>query len=306
MITDLALLAVGDKGFHFTQDVLVAQAGRDFEVAFVVTYEQMTSSYAIEDFRDLCSSFGVSLVVDKRPDFGALAADLIFAVGWQYLVDPSPEGLIVFHDAVLPEFRGFAPTVSALMAGKDQLGVTAIRPSSSTDAGPIIAQEVVPIQHPIRVKDAFALIRPAYLELLIKICDEFRKTRALESTPQDESRATYSLWLDELDYLLDWSRSADELQRQVFAQSSPYDGSVAVTVRGDKFRVLDASVVEDVAFVNRTPGKTWAITDRGPVVVCGKGLLLIEIGPMITDGPLETLNLRTRFADIAHARALMA
>ena len=36
------------------------------------------------------------------------------------------ENLIVFHDSLLPKYRGFAPLVSQLINGEEYLGVTAI------------------------------------------------------------------------------------------------------------------------------------------------------------------------------------
>lgn len=46
--------------------------------------------------------------------------DLVFLIGWRYLVSektysPARIGAFVFHDSLLPAYRGFAPTVWAMV-----------------------------------------------------------------------------------------------------------------------------------------------------------------------------------------------
>jgi methionyl-tRNA formyltransferase len=303
-VTDVALLAVGDKGYHLLTDLLSAQS--DIRVSHVVTYEQQASRYSTQDFAAACNEASVVCEIGNKPNLSAINADVIFAVGWQYLVDNPPENMVVLHDSLLPKYRGFAPTVAALIAGDTQLGVTALLPSDLVDAGPVITRRSVNVSGPISVRTAFDLLRPLYTHVILDVCNTLRIDGQLQTKRQDETQATYSLWLDEFDYLLNWSKSAEQLHRQVLAQSSPYSGSLAVTTTGRAYRVAAASVLPDVVFVNRVVGKVWTINDVGPVVVCAHGLLQLQLQDTTTGQPAKPLRLRTRFADAVHAQILLS
>lgn len=74
--------------------------------------------------------------------------DLMFAVSWRYLIPEriysrSRLGTFVFHDSLLPEYRGFSPTVWAMINGEDHTGVTLFEMAEATDSGDIVDQEVL-------------------------------------------------------------------------------------------------------------------------------------------------------------------
>src|SRR5688572_30443812 len=53
--------------------------------------------------------------------------DLMFVVSWRYIIPKkvyqiARSGTFVFHDSLLPEYRGFAPTVWAILNGEDHTG----------------------------------------------------------------------------------------------------------------------------------------------------------------------------------------
>ena len=52
--------------------------------------------------------------------------------------------LLIFHDSLLPKLRGFNPTVTALIAGEIEIGVTAFSPIGGdapvADFGPILVR----------------------------------------------------------------------------------------------------------------------------------------------------------------------
>ena len=112
---------------------------------------------------------------------------------------------------------------------------------------------------------------------------------------QDETLATYSLWRDDQDYDIDWTRSAEEIRRFVDAVGTPYLGA-ATRLKQVRARVLDADVGEDVRIENRTPGKVFAVEDGKPIVVCGTGLLkvvdLVDDDSRVSLLPLSSLRVR--------------
>ena len=53
-------------------------------------------------------------------------------------------GAFVFHDSLLPEYRGFAPTVWAIVNGRDHTGATLCHMADEVDSGDIVDQERIP------------------------------------------------------------------------------------------------------------------------------------------------------------------
>lgn len=135
-----------------------------------------------------------------------------FAIGWRWLIKDE-RNLIVFHDSLLPKYRGFAPLVNYLINNENLGGVTALFASSEYDKGDIIAQKSFEINYPIKINEAIEKIEPLYFELVDEIFTKIKSCEQLNSKKQDESKASYSLWLDNEDYFIDWSWSADKIKR---------------------------------------------------------------------------------------------
>jgi methionyl-tRNA formyltransferase len=97
----------------------------------------------------------------------------------------------------------------------------------------------------------------------------------LNPVEQDPTQASYSLWRDEEDFVIDWSSDAHEICRMIDATGYPYAG--ARTTLGDEtIYVEEATTLPDLNFENRTPGKIWSLESGRPIVVCGSGLVRLE------------------------------
>ena len=247
-----------------------------------------------EEIFDLASRFGVP--VYERSQTPPPASHLI-AVSWRWLIDPSPEQqLIVFHDSLLPRYRGFAPLVSALINGDKEIGVTALLASEEYDRGPILSQEIVSIEYPLKIAEAIALLTPCYQRLAVKTANTIIQNRMV-ITAQNEEEATYSLWRDEEDYYIDWNCDADYIKRFTDALGSPYKGAATVA-NGEILRITECIALPDVKIENRVNGKVIFMHGEHPVVVCGMGLLKI-LKSTVENSSASALPLkkfRTRFS----------
>jgi methionyl-tRNA formyltransferase len=161
-----------------------------------------------------------------------------------------------------------------LINGESEIGVTALWASERYDAGDIIAQASTAIAYPLRIQQAIALTSVLYQQLAVNIVRALSTGSPLPRLPQDEAAATYSLWRDDDDYQIDWTRSAEQIQRFVDAVGPPYRGAFTKCEHvGARVRAVEAR--KDLAIENRTPGKVIAIEEGCPVVVCGTGLLKV-------------------------------
>lgn len=286
---------VGFKGEIFLARLLNQQV----PIAKVFSYQQRGDrSNAFDRIVSYCRSASVQAIDNYRPTIADLQdADLIFVVGWQYLMSVSDTRLIVFHDSLLPRYRGFSPTVTSLIAGDDVVGVTAFSPTKDMDSGPILAQAQLRLRVPARIGD----VLQRQSELMAELAVELIKAKAagtLLARPQDETAASYSLWRDDEDYFIDWKWPAEHIQRFVYAVGYPYDG--AHTILGDQTVIIDDCVVfpGNLAFPIRQPGKVWHLTEHGPIVTCGIGLLQILAMHTPNGTEYHLTKLRTRFRNL--------
>jgi methionyl-tRNA formyltransferase len=270
MAGQITLFLMTQKGL----DVLEALAERDAgQIDRVVAARDpnVRQDY-YDEIRDCCRSHGIEF--HDRQEAGSVGSPYAIAVSWRWLLALPSTRLIVFHDSLLPRYRGFNPLVSALINGDSRIGVTALFASDEYDAGDVIAQQAVEIAYPIKVEEAIRRLGGCYRLLARELAEAIARDGPLAGTPQDPRQATFSLWRDEDDYRIAWSQTAGQIKRFVDAVGFPYRGA-STLVDGRKLRVLDAEVRDDVPIENRTPGKVIFLESACPVVVCGAGLLRI-------------------------------
>jgi methionyl-tRNA formyltransferase len=245
-----------------------------------------------EEIKDLCSRNGIEFY-DKSDNVN-ISSEYSIAISWRWLIEES-ENLIVLHDSILPKYRGFAPLVNSLKNGEKEIGVTALFANSEYDRGDIICSHKIGIDYPITIAQAIVLISDCYIKCINFIFTHIANGKILQTHKQDELLATYSLWLNDGDYRIDWSQDSHSVERFVNAVGWPYSG--AFTNDGiEIIKILQVEVVNDVKIENRAPGKVVFINEGYPVVVCGEGL--VRIKSMTTSNGKSLLPLkkfRTKF-----------
>ena len=184
--------------------------------------------------------------------------------------------LIVTHDSILPKYRGFAPLVNMLINGEIFLGVTFLFASEKYDCGKIIVQKQQQIEYPIKINEAIEIVSNLFFQGIEDIYKKIESEENLIGQAQDENGASYSLWRNEDDYLINLNCSSEEIVRFVNATGAPYLGA-SLFIENQKVRILDAEIFNDVQIENRDIGKIIFIDNGKPVIICGKGLLKINI-----------------------------
>lgn len=209
------------------------------------------------------------------PDY---AGDWSIAAGWRWLMPVS--NLIVLHDSILPRYRGFSPLITALVNGDPEVGVTAFLAVDEPDAGPIVGQRRIPVTYPVPIRSVIDRLGPEYASLTRDILHQLIGG-GVTYAAQDHLAATYSVWRDEDDYRIDWTKDDRTIVRLIAAAGPPFpgawtDGFNANTgVLPSQVRILDATVERDVRFEQRHPGKVAFERDGCPIVVCGQGMVRV-------------------------------
>jgi len=270
---NIILYIMGYKGLTCLQSVIENHNAK-FIVAVISAQDKTVQNDYYNEISELCKKNDIQFY--DRNDNHSIYFDIALAISWKWIIPiPNEKQLIVFHDSILPRYRGFAPLVGCLINGESKIGVTALFATDEYDKGDIIAQSVISIDYPIKIGDAIEKITSCYIELLNKIIDSIKSGEKIISYPQNESNATYSLWLDEKDYLIRWNKSASEIKRFIDSVGYPYKGALSF-ISGQKVRILESSEFIDIKIENRISGKIIFLKDNHPIVVCGKGLLKIE------------------------------
>jgi methionyl-tRNA formyltransferase len=283
----ITVCATGLKGEIFVSGLL----SRGIRPALIISYDQKDDlSKSFSRLAEIAAQEKIKFLQQKY--LASPIHGIVFMVGWQYLLKDLAPFSVVFHDSLLPRYRGFAPTVTALINGEPEIGVTALSPSENADEGLILGQLSLPIKYPVRIAEALKLQASLMVDLAVSINAQWLQG-SLASHAQNNSEATYSLWRDDADYEIDWSRSAEEIRRFIDAVGYPYKGA-RTSVNGEDVIIESASVVDDLRFEGRHLGKVWRIEKGCPIVVCGHGLLRLEAARKLAGEIYEFRKLRVR------------
>jgi len=261
----IGLFLVGSKGQQVLENLV-----DDFNIEFVMSYnDKNTFDDSFYLMKGICLGKKIRFYEGKTlPEEAYMFVDKIFVIGWQFLLKDHLDKLIVIHDSMLPEYKGWSPTVQYLIDGSNYLGATAFAPTMKMDTGDIYAQAHEFIEYPIKIEKAIEVVGNIYLKLIKKIVEE-------NPTPQEmEGEESFCIWRDYNDYFLDWNLSAEKLKRTVDAIGYPFAGA-KFWHENKEITVLEAEIVEDIFLNGREKhvGKFWSLQDGLPTVVCWNGLL---------------------------------
>lgn len=292
----LTLYVMGDKG-HACLAGLVAEFGTEPICWVVSSRDNAVIDDGYTRIKEFCNSNKLRFV--DRSEVTAIRdadASLCFAVGWRWMI-PHQRNLIVFHDSILPKYRGFAPLVNMLKNGEQTIGVTAICANDKYDEGHVVGRECRDITYPIKIREAISIVSQAYSVLAVRLFREYCVASRFIEIPQDDSSATYSVWLDDNDYFVDWNDSAESIRRFVDATGEPYQGARAY-LNGQRIRIRDVEARGDVCIEQRTKhlGKILFVENGVPIIICGSGLLAITNAESLeTSERIKSFPFRSRF-----------
>lgn len=203
--------------------------------------------------------------------------DVIFSFYYRHMLSQellalAPKGAFNLHGSLLPKYRGRVPINWAILNGETETGVTLHKMIAKADAGDIIAQKKVAIDATDTALVLHEKIRQASEQLLADTLPLI-KMGDYSATPQDESQATYFGRRRAEDGLIDWSKSATEVNNLIRAVTEPYPGAFTYLAES-KMIVWRARVLEKSH--DKLPG---TIISTEPLqIACGQGVLEILTG----------------------------
>lgn len=230
--------------------------------------ERLTPVHARAEALGLPVRHPVSLKsIEAQTEFAALDADIAVVVAYglilpQAVLDAPRDGCLNIHASLLPRWRGAAPIHRAIMAGDPKTGVCIMQMEAGLDTGPVLLRKEIEITS----DDTTGLLHDRLSVLgADAIVAALAQLRDLTPEPQPEAGVTYAQKIDKAEARVDWSKSANEVDRLIRGLS-PFPGAWT-KVNGERIKLLGSRVTSDEGLHGAVLG--------GFRIACGSGSVQI-------------------------------
>ena len=179
---------------------------------------------------------------DAQADFAALGLDVAIVAAYGLILPPAIlnapiHGCLNVHGSLLPRWRGAAPVQRAILAGDATTGVMVMQMEAGLDTGPIRATTEIEIGDKTTGQLTQELAELG-AELMVRTLTDME---AFPCVAQPEEGVTYATKIDKAETKLNFSVSAEAVERQIRA-FNPAPGAW-FEFEGERYRVLAADIV---------------------------------------------------------------
>ncbi len=200
---------------------------------------------------------------DRQAEFAALGADVAVVVAYGLILPDAvlkaPKyGCLNIHASLLPRWRGAAPIHRAVMAGDTETGIGIMQVEAGLDTGPVLLEGRMPIAAGDTTGDLHDRLARMGADLIV---ESLGRIDGLDPVPQSPEGVTYAQKIDKAEARIDWTRPAEEVDRQIRGLS-PFPGAWT-TADGERIKLLRSRVVDGAG----TPGEHLG----GFRIACGEG-----------------------------------
>ena len=223
---------------------------------------------------------------EEQARFRGLEADLAVVAAYG-LILPKPileapkAGCVNVHASLLPRWRGAAPIQRAILAGDEISGVTIMKMDEGLDTGPMLHRLTLDI----RGKNA-GQVTEELANLGARALTEWLD-HPTPPEPQPVGGVTYAHKIDKTEARIDWSRPAQEVERQVRA-FAPSPGAW-FEASNERIKLLEA----EVAHESGAPGE---VLDDELRIACATGAIRPLIVQRAGRAPMSAVELLRGFA----------
>ncbi|MFT9258624.1 MAG: methionyl-tRNA formyltransferase [Acetobacter sp.] len=204
--------------------------------------------------------------------FAALEADAAIVAAYglilpQTMLDAPRRGCLNIHASLLPRWRGASPIQSAILAGDTQSGVTIMQMEAGLDTGPMLLSHAVPITPHTTASTLHDTLAVLGGDMILRVLAENPAPR-----PQPEAGVTYAPRLTRDDGRIDWTETAQAVDRRVRALT-PWPGTFTTLDDGTVLKIGAVELVDatlDNRPVTALPG---TVLDTRLTIACQDGAI---------------------------------
>ena len=210
---------------------------------------------------------------EEQEKLRALAPEVIIVVAYGKLLpkavlDIPPRGCINVHGSLLPRWRGAAPIQWSVIAGDQKAGVTTMQMAEGLDTGDMLLTYETAIGARETAGELFDRLAQAGAALLVETLE---KLGSITPRPQDDSQSCYAHMLDKQMAVIDWTKSAHEIDCLIRGLS-PWPIALT-TLAGARLKIYAAEPVLGTG----KPGEVLeSDPKKGLTVACGAGALALH------------------------------
>lgn len=175
-------------------------------------------------------------------------------------------GCVNIHGSLLPKYRGAAPIQWAVLDGEKETGITTILMDEGIDTGDILLKKTIKIDTDETSGSLFDKLMALGAETILETLDELEKG-SLTPTKQGESPTAYAKMLTKAMGLIDFTRSAKELD--CFVRGMDPWPSAYTLLAGKTLKLWKVRAVEG-------GGKAGSVIDidkESFTIACGEGAI---------------------------------
>lgn len=210
--------------------------------------------------------------LDEQVEFSALKADVAVIAAYglilpKAVLEAPKYGCINVHASLLPRWRGAAPIHRAIEAGDDKSGVTIMQMDAGLDTGDMLMTGEVAITKNTTTETLHDALAALGADLLIRTLD---RLASIVPQKQPQEGVTYAHKIEKSEGFLDWSKSAEEIERKIRA-FYPFPGTYFM-YKDERIKVLKASLPKE----KYVEIEGIVIKENPLTIACGQGAIVLE------------------------------
>lgn len=270
-------------GVQTNAPTLQALVEAGYKVAAVVSNYETAKSRNVRllEIKEIAEKYSIPVLLpDKLTDISDLLRSYHASIGVlvaygkivpESVINIFPRGIVNIHPSLLPLHRGPTPIESVILSDKYKTGVSIMKLVKEMDSGPVYAAKEVALMGNESKQALSEQLLNLGKDLLISSLPDIIDGNLIPK-PQDDSKATYDAMLSKEDGIVNWSKSAAQLAREIRAFAEwPKSRTV---LAGREIIITEARAGE---YSELTPQAKAFITPGGLIgVPTGDGILVID------------------------------
>ena len=214
--------------------------------------------------------------LDNIAQFGQIDIGVVTAFGQilpTEILSYPKRGLVNIHASLLPRWRGAAPIQRSILAGDSKTGVCLMEMEEGLDTGAVISQAETEISKSDNAESIHDRLSILGADLVERDLEKY-VLQEIEPVAQLEDGVTYAKKITNDDLVIDWSKTALEIENKIRA-FSPYPGSFTYW-DGIRLKVLKASARAMIIKVGSQCGSVTEVDKRLLEIQCKDSILSVE------------------------------
>lgn len=213
---------------------------------------------------------------EAKQALASLNADIMVVVAYGLLLpkavlDTPKLGCINVHGSILPRWRGAAPIQRSIWAGDAETGVTIMQMDVGLDTGDMLKIAKLPIDASDTSSSMYDKLAELGPQALVDCLSDIAQGTAV-AVKQDNALANYAQKLSKEEAKIDWTLSAQAIERCVRA-FNPWPMS-HFSVAENQIKVWQSRV--ETGNSTHAPGTIIQADKTGIYVATGEGILVLE------------------------------